>query len=283
MNPIEKSSVFSECKSQQIHHIEIMNQLILFLLAALGFGFLQPTQSQAADSKVYELRIYTTNEGKLDALLARFRDHTFKLFEKHGIENIGYWTPVEEADGAKNTLIYIVAHTSRETATASWKSFGADPDWQTARKASEKAGKILAKAPESIFMAATEYSPLPKIAISATPRVFEMRTYNTEAGKLDALHARFKNHTMALFSKHGMSHLAYWVPTDQAKGAETKLIYILSHATKEAGLASFTAFRQDPDWIAAKTESEKNGSLTLPQPEGVKSVYMQATDFSPIQ
>ncbi|MCX6853902.1 MAG: NIPSNAP family protein, partial [Verrucomicrobia bacterium] len=80
-----------------------MNRLILLLLAAIGFGSLQPTQSQAADSKVYELRIYTTNEGKLDALLARFRDHTCKLFEKHGIENIGYWTPIEEADGAKNT------------------------------------------------------------------------------------------------------------------------------------------------------------------------------------
>jgi hypothetical protein len=89
---------------------------------------------------------------------------------------------------------------------------------------------------------------------------------------------------MKLFSKHGMSHLAYWVPTDADKGAGTKLIYILSHASKEAGLASFTAFRADPDWIKAKAESEKNGPLTIqPQAEGVKSVYMRATDFSPIQ
>lgn len=259
-----------------------MNHLISLFLLALSFGSLTPTLSQAEASKIYELRIYVTNEGKLDALLARFRDHTCRLFEKHGIENIGYWTPIEESDGAKNTLIYIVAHKSREIATRNWKSFGADPEWQAARKASEVAGKILAKPPESIFMTATEYSPVIKVGGDPPQKVFEMRTYSTEPDKLDSLHQRFKNHTISLFSKYGMNHLAYWVPTDEAKGANTKLIYILSHPSKEAGLAAFSAFRQDPNWIAAKAESEKNGSLTLPQPEGVKSVYMKAVDFSPI-
>jgi hypothetical protein len=261
----------------------MMSRIIYLLLLALSFGLLCIGQSQATDSKVYELRIYVTNEGKLDTLLARFRDHTCKLFEKHGIENIGYWTPIEEADGSKNTLIYVVAHQSRESAAASWKSFSSDPEWQAARKASEVAGKILAKPPESIFMAATAYSPLLKLAISDTSRVFEMRTYNTEPGKLESLHQRFKTHTIALFSKHGMSHLAYWTPLDETKGADTKLIYILSHPSKEAGMAAFAAFRKDPEWIAAKAESEKNGPLTLSQPEGVKSVYLKAADFSPIR
>ncbi|HAL70667.1 MAG TPA: NIPSNAP family protein, partial [Verrucomicrobiales bacterium] len=112
---------------------------------------------------------------------------------------------------------------------------------------------------------------------------FEMRTYTTPPGKLEALHARFKNHTMALFSKHGMNHVAYWVPAAGQKDEGTKLVYILSHASPEAGLASFTAFRADPAWIKAKGESEKDGSLTLPQPDGVKSIYMRATDFSPIR
>ena len=91
---------------------------------------------------------------------------------------------------------------------------------------------------------------------------------------------------MKLFSKHGMSHLAYWVPVDANKGAGTKLIYILAHASKEAGIASFTAFRADPDWVKAKAASEEasGGPLTIqPQAAGVKSVYMKATDFSPIQ
>jgi hypothetical protein len=251
---------------------------------AIAAAFVFAAFSQAAADPVYELRIYTCNEGKLDALLKRFRDHTCKLFEKHGMGNVGYWVPVDEENGSKTTLIYVLEHASREAAKESFKAFGADPEWQAARKASEEGGKILAKAPESIFMTPTDYSPALKVEKSGKPRVFEMRTYTTPPGKLDALHARFRDHTMKLFSKHGMSHLAYWTPTDADKGAGTKLIYILAHDSKQAGLASFEAFRADPDWIKAKTESEKDGSLTIePRSEGVKSVYMTATDFSPIQ
>lgn len=252
---------------------------------ALGLCGLFSTLAHAADAPVYELRIYTCHEGKLDALLARFRDHTCKLFEKHGMKNVGYWVPVDEENGSKTTLIYILEHKSRDAAKASFKAFGADPEWQAAAKASEANGKIVAKI-ESIFMTPTDYSPPLAIAKGDKARVFEMRTYTTPEGKLDALHARFRDHTMKLFSKHGMSHLAYWVPVDANKGAGTKLIYILSHASKEAGLASFTAFRADPDWIKAKAASEEanGGPLTIqPQAEGVKSVYMKATDFSPIQ
>lgn len=256
---------------------------LCILAASLGFAAI--TTPAAADERVYEMRIYVTNEGKLDALLTRFRDHTCRLFEKHGIENIGYWVPLATEDGAENTLIYILAHQSREAAKASFAAFGKDPEWQAARQASEAGGKILAKAPESIFMNVTDYSPPVKTGISGKKGVFELRTYTTVPGKLDALHSRFRDHTMALFSKHGMSHTGYWTPVDEDKGAGVKLIYILSHASHEAGLASFTAFRADPVWIAAKSASESanGGSLTIPQPEGVKSVYLRAVDFSPIQ
>lgn len=252
-----------------------------FLLLLLA-GLFAPILQAAADDRVYELRIYTCNEGKLDALLARFRDHTCRLFEKHGIVNVGYWVPLDEENGSLNTLIYVIEHKSRDAAKASWKAFGADPEWQAARKASEEGGKILAKAPESIFMTPTDYSPPLNIAKEDKPRVFEMRTYTANEGKLDALNARFRDHTTKLFAKHGMTQIAYWLPTDKEKGAGTKLIYILAHDSKEAGLASFDAFRKDPDWITAKTESEKSGPLTI-NPGGVKSVYMKATDFSPVR
>ena len=234
-----------------------------------------------ADDRIYELRIYTCNEGKLPDLLKRFRDHTCKLFEKHGMENMGYWVPVDKENGSDTTLIYVLAHKSREAAKASFAAFGADPEWQAARKASEANGKILAKAPESIFMKPTDYSPVIKTGVGDSPRVFEMRTYTCNDGKLDALHARFRNHTMKLFSKQGMTHIAYWQPVDEDKGASNKLIYILAHPSKQAGLDAFTAFRADPDWIKAKAESEKDGSLTIQ--DGVKSVYMTATDFSQIK
>ncbi|MBK8091781.1 MAG: NIPSNAP family protein [Verrucomicrobiaceae bacterium] len=254
-------------------------------LLATAASLLFTAFSTAHADPVYELRIYTCHEGRLDALLTRFRDHTCKLFEKHGMKNVGYWVPVDEENGSKTTLIYVLEHASRDAAKASFKAFGTDPEWQAAAKASEADGKIVAKI-ESVFMTTTPYSPVLKIEKGSKPRVFELRTYITPPGKLDALHARFRDHTMKLFSKHGMSHLAYWTPTDEDKGAGTKLIYILSHDSKEAGIASFTAFRADPDWIKAKSASEaaNGGPLTIqPQAEGVKSVYMKATDFSPVQ
>lgn len=261
----------------------IMNRRLFACSLAFVFALAFVTSSYAAeDSRAFELRIYTTNEGKLPDLLKRFRDHTCKLFEKHGMENIGYWVPVDDADGAQNKLIYVIAHKSREAAKASWAAFVSDPDWKAAAKASEANGKILAEKPESIFMTATDYSNAIKTGTGDKERVFELRIYQTNEGKLDALHARFRDHTMKLFSKHGMTHIGYWVPTDAEKGAGNKLIYILAHPSKEAGLAAFKAFREDPEWVAAKAESEKNGSLTLAK-DGVKSIYMKATDFSPIK
>lgn len=250
------------------------------LSLALSLAFV--ASSLAADARTFEMRIYTTNEGKLPDLLKRFREHTCKLFEKHGMENIGYWVPVEEADGANNKLIYIIAHKSREAAKASWAAFVSDPDWKAAAKASEENGKILAEKPESIFMTATEYSNAIKTGTGEKERVFELRTYTANEGRLDALHARFRDHTMALFTKHGMTNIGYFVPTDADKGAGSKLIYILAHPSREAALAAFDAFRKDPAWIAAKTESEKNGPLTV-KDGGVKSVYIKAADFSPIK
>ena len=249
-------------------------------LAAAGAALLNLIGSAQAeeDPRVFELRIYVTNEGKLPDLLTRFRDHTCKLFEKHGMENLGYWVPVDKENGADNTLIYVIAHKSRDAAKASWAGFVSDPDWKAAAKASEVNGKILARKPDSIFMTATDYSCTIKTGAGASERVFEMRTYVTPEGKLPALHSRFRDHTVGLFSKHGMTHIGYWTPTDEPN----KLIYILAHASKEAGLASFTAFRADPDWIKAKGESEKNGSLTV-QPDGVKSIYMKPVDFSAIK
>ncbi len=243
----------------------------------------QSAMLAAEDSRVFEMRTYVTNPGKLPNLLSRFRNHTTALFEKHGIENIGYWVPIEQSEGADNTLVYIIAHKSREAATASWEAFRKDPDWIAAAKASELDGKILAKKPDAIFLKATDYSATIQPAKSNGARVFELRTYTTPAGKLGALNTRFRGHTIGLFSRHGMSHIGYWTPTESEAGASNTLVYILSHPSKEAGLKSFESFRADPEWIAAKTASEKDGPLTLPQPEGVKSVYMKATDFSPIQ
>jgi hypothetical protein len=105
---------------------------------------------------VFELRTYTTIPGRLDALHARFSNHTIALFERHGITNIGYFVP-QDAPLAENTLIYVIAHDSREAAKASWAAFVADPDWLAAREASISDGPIIDSI-ESVFMDATDYS-----------------------------------------------------------------------------------------------------------------------------
>jgi hypothetical protein len=108
-----------------------------------------------AENRVFELRTYVALEGKLPNLLARFRDHTVKLFEKHGMQNIGYWIPKDQP----NTLIYIVAHKSQAAAKASWDAFRGDPVWVKARTESEANGKIVDKV-TSVFMDPADFSKL---------------------------------------------------------------------------------------------------------------------------
>jgi NIPSNAP protein len=106
---------------------------------------------------VYELRIYHAYKGKLDDVLRRFRDHTMKLFEKHGMKNLAYWTPTDEPLKGK-TLVYILVHPSREAATANWQSFRDDPEWQSVRDKSEANGKLVEKI-DSTYLTLTDFSP----------------------------------------------------------------------------------------------------------------------------
>jgi hypothetical protein len=227
---------------------------------------------------VYELRIYSANEGKLEALHARFRDHTCKLFEKHGMKNVGYFVPL---DNPERKLIYILEYPSTAARTASWRAFGSDPAWRAAAAASEKDGRLVGKV-ESFHMTATDYSPPLKIE-SAGDRVFELRTYTTTPNNLDDLDARFKDHTIKLFEKHGMKNLVYFHLLPEQRNANNTLIYLLAHKSEEAGKKSFDTFRTDPDWVAARKASEEKAGGSLTVPDGVKSVYMKPTDYSPLK
>ena len=117
-----------------------------------------PSQPQTPSNASSKSAPTTTEPGKLPDLLKRFREHTTKLFEKHGMTNIGYWVPTDEPR-SKDTLIYVLAHDSRDAAKKSWDGFRADPDWIKARDASEAAGKIVHKV-ESVFADPTDFSPI---------------------------------------------------------------------------------------------------------------------------
>jgi heme-degrading monooxygenase HmoA len=111
------------------------------------------------DTRIFELRTYTAAPGKIDALNARFRNHTNKLFEKHGMTIIGFWMPIKQKEG-EDKLIYILAYPSKEAADKSWKAFRDDPEWKKVVAETEKNGKLLARPPESVYMNPTDYSPL---------------------------------------------------------------------------------------------------------------------------
>ena len=108
--------------------------------------------------KVFELRTYTAPEGRLNDLVARFRNDTLRIFEKHGMDNVGYWLPTD-APASSNTLIYILAHDSRDAATQSWAAFRADPEWKAVTDRTQANGPIVTKV-DSVFLEATDFSPL---------------------------------------------------------------------------------------------------------------------------
>lgn len=226
---------------------------------------------------VYELRTYFAHDGKLDALHARFRDHTCALFTKHGMKNVGYWVPVDNKD---NKLVYVLSYPSREARDKSWKGFLNDADWKKAYQASVKDGKLVAKITQQFFTA-TDYSPALKIASSKPARLFELRTYTTREGRLKNLNARFRDHTCALFTKHGMTNILYGDLVKGEKGAATTLTYFIAHKDEKARNASFDAFRKDPAWKAARKASVADGPILVEK--GVKSTLLKAVDYSPLK
>lgn len=153
MSALSKSS-----KSEQSR-----KSLTVRTLTAASFAFFLAVTSFIAsgaqeERKVFELRTYTATPGNLDNLHARFRDHTTRIFRKHGMEVVAYWAPTE-GEEAENTLVYVLEHKSRAAADASWQAFIADPEWAEVAAASNANGPILAGI-ENLFMKATDYSPL---------------------------------------------------------------------------------------------------------------------------
>ncbi len=137
----------------------LLAAVVITVIFILGFWQGKTTESKAASKDhVFELRTYTANEGKLEALHARFRNHTAKLFEKHGMTNVGYWSP-KDAPLSQNSLVYVLAYPSREAASKSWEEFRNDPDWKKVKQESEANGELVKKV-DSVYMDPTDYSPL---------------------------------------------------------------------------------------------------------------------------
>lgn len=140
-------------------------RLVCASLIVFGLGYVagQSTSTETAlfaqgAGKVYELRTYTTPDGKLADLHNRFRNHTLRIFQKHGMTNVVYWRTLDEP-ASKNQLVYVLSHASRDAAKKSWDAFRNDPEWQKVNKETQANGPIVTKV-DSVFLEATDYSPM---------------------------------------------------------------------------------------------------------------------------
>lgn len=248
------------------------------LLAAVSSGVAAETcraASAAADEPgVYELRIYTTAKGRLPALHKRFREHTVALFKKHGMTNVVYWTPLDKPD----TLVYLLWHKSVAARNKSFAAFRKDPEWQRVFKESRKEGPIVLKV-QSTLLKVTDYSPR-HFAAAPPGWIYELRTYTTHPGRLPALHRRFRDHTMALFKKHGIHNVLYTTPVDEKRGRVT-LVYLIAHKDHPTAMKSWKAFAADPAWKAARKASVQDGPILIKG--GVKRLFLKTTDYSPVR
>jgi len=132
--------------------------LVAGLVLGAGLTWVRAADAPVA-GRVFEIRTYHTFPGRLDALHKRFREHTMKMFEKHHMTNVAYWT-FEDSPAKESTLIYVISHPSREAAKQNWAEFGSDPEWKAIAAASEADGGKIVEKVESVFVDATDYSPL---------------------------------------------------------------------------------------------------------------------------
>ena len=244
--------------------------ITLALLVATAFA----AQSQTPDNPLYEIRTYHCNEGKRPNLITRFQNHTTRIFEKHGMENIGYWLSTEN----ENDLIYILAFPNKAARDAAWKSFIADPEWKAVAAASEVNGKILTGIDSEFLTLNSELTDKIKTNSELESPVFELRTYYCFPDKFPNIVARFRDHTQAIFETHGMVNIAYF-QTVKEGGSQPELKYIIAHKNMEAAKASWSAFSNDPVWKKVYADSHIDGKIV----EKVVSVYMKALPFSDIK
>ncbi|WP_341228027.1 NIPSNAP family protein [uncultured Arcticibacterium sp.] len=248
-----------------------MKLFLLFSMALLALNV-----DAKPDTKVYELRVYHCHEGKRDDLIARFQNHTTRIFEKHGMTNVAYWLPT--SPDMKNDLIYMLSYPSMEARQAAWKAFSADPEWQKVAADSQKDGKIVAAVDSKFLKMEPELTKKLKLKAKSPERTFELRSYYCLPGRYPNIVARFRDHTRDIFETHGIENIAYW-GTIEKENTQPHLVYIIAHESEAAAKTSWDAFRADPVWKKAQKASEEDGKIV----EKVVSIMMEPLPFSKLK
>lgn len=255
--------------------------LTVTLAAVLPLCQVWAQEADSWDPAAYELRITTAKPGKLTALHDWFRAHQEGVLAKHGADSIAYLVPAG-GDPAEE-LVAILRFSDYPAKIRFLRAVSDNALWKQVAESESGPDALVAKV-EPIGLRRLTFSPKLEPAQQAEPRMIELRTYTCPSEPMLArLHNRFREHTMKLFERHGMENLVYWRVTDVEVG-ERMLIYLLGHNSVEAARKSFAAFRSDPEWLAAKQDSEERagGSLMVPD-KGVLSVFLTPTDYSPLR
>ena len=215
---------------------------------------------------LYELRTYEAMPGKLPALNTHL-NVAADLFKKHGLDVLGFWT---EEFGTSLQVSYMWMYETFEERHKKLEAFLADSAWQQqVAEEAEREGTIVAQI-HNTMLQLTPYSPSPLLKT----KVQEWRIYDAVPGRLPDLHNRFANHTLGLFERNGMENIGYWT---ELVGTSNRLVYMLGYPSLADREKSWKAFMQDPDWLKARADSEKNGPL-------VTKVYnriLRPTGYSP--
>ncbi len=242
--------------------------IFLFCLSLSAFA----QQNSDMKSTYFEIRKYYANEGKLQDLINRFQNHTLKLFEKAGMENIAYFLPVDNTD---NSMTYILGYPDEASRDKMWQSFMNDPEWKKAYEASHVNGPLVKSVEQTFMVLAPHLNDTPKPMPSG---VIQMRTYHLFEGKVPNIQARFRDHTQALFAKQDLRNYPYWM-TVEKDGTQPKLVYLLGAKDQASFDAGFQAFVKDPAWLKARDESEASGKIV----EKVDAVMFKTLPFSPLK
>jgi hypothetical protein len=240
-------------------------------------------REQAAETvRTYQLRTYYTAPGKLPVLLNRFATVNVPLYEKLGIRLEGAWVPLEP-DDAGDRLVYLVSFLNRADADAAWVGFNNNQTWIQAAAEEKAAHGTVVERSEFLYLQPTNYTPKPQAVAAQTGRpghVYEMRIYTASPGKLEALNTRFKNHTLGLFTRHGMTNVLYAEPLPGQPGAGDTLIYFLAYPDRDRATEAWKAFQADPEWQKVRNDSQADGVKLA---AGVKSIFLKPAIFSPMK
>lgn len=240
-----------------------------------------------SDTRCFELRIYQSEPDKFTNLFTRLQLTSERFYPKFGIDLYASFVPVENPDGK---IYMLMVFPSKEEQEKRYRSFTTNAEYRAFREQMDtnSGGRSTSRA-ETYFMQAADFSPAIQPTKYADPHVYELRTYRSSTNNLPLLLNRFREQTTKLFQKHGITQLAYWVTTTPVPrtpimpGSEDTLIYLLMHKSKEEAEKNYKEFREDPEWIKAKAESEKGAGGPLTITNGVMSVFLTPTPFSPLK